>query len=179
MSNKKEKWDPFAGELMSIQDNLNGYYAEIPDLQESRWSSSYRQALDWALDTIEQHKGSGALDDLCWKRKALKDVMALRRETITDLHNQFNHLHDLVRLDEAKLDGISEEIKVASASDVDLSDELEIAEQADGIGGVLERFFDGTDKHRRIGINIYRDHDGDGDLDVSFSVTGSKKKFVK
>jgi hypothetical protein len=179
MSNKKEKWNPFEGELMSIQDTVDGYYyVEIPDLN---WSSRYPwhdRAFDAALEQIAVHKDSDELDDLVLERRRLQKCIAARNEHIEKLRYQIAVQEKVNFDDQEQINEITEQIENINSTEVDLSDEREIAEQASGIRRVLAKFFDDSDKHRRIGINIYRDYDGDGDLDVSFSVTGSKKRFV-
>ena len=50
------KWNPFENELMSIQNNGVGYYAEIPKLDWSGAQLSHTRVFNEALAEIEEHK---------------------------------------------------------------------------------------------------------------------------
>lgn len=166
MSNKRETWNPFEGELMSIQDYAGGfYYVEVPDLKWSGVFNTAALAFSRALAEIEE----GGSEDP--KTVVFEEERARLIEESDALHRQIDALTTRLAI-----------LRRSSSETPDLSDEREIEEQKAGIRRVLDMYF-GTGSpisgHKRVAINIYKDYDADGDLDVSYSVTSSKKKFVE
>jgi len=154
----------FADELLSIQPSGNQFYVEIQSIQWSGEFPTADEALDAALDMIDKvvEEGGSTRDEIA---EYIKFYAA-------ELEGHLKKAKEL-----------QQKIADLSAFKVeDLSIEQEIREQAPGIKRWLALFFGGdgpTKGHRRVGILPYKDFDGDGDMDVKFSTSSSRKRLVE
>lgn len=158
MANKRKAWNPFRGELMSIQtESGSGHYTEVKDLNWSGRFPTASECLDAALEQIDNH-------DVDEKLAELRNRKAELQEGIADINYRIDNILDSVQ------------------GDPDLSDEKRIKEVKASLKRHILRWFGGLDpdEHLRMGINLYyKDLNRDGKLDISYAITQSHKKFVE
>jgi hypothetical protein len=179
------KFDWFAGELLSIQPAEGGYYAELPELNWSTTRPTYMEAYGAALDRILDEPGGSGTDIASKKFLAdSKAQVARLKKGLADARRKYEAVRLTVDRIEGEIAENKERLKETEQKLEDASgpvpDTKQILEQESQVRRFMDMMFSAgkPEKHVRAAVRIYRDMDGDGDLDVMTSYSGSRKRLV-
>ena len=167
MNEKKRPYrissDPYAGEVMNIQREDDGtFYVEIPELE---WRGyDYKTAYD-ALDAAMEHINTHASPSK-WGRMAILAEKAALQDRITALENEIKLIDDAVIRHKAKSRSMSEELR-------------ELPEDIDRLRNSMRFLEPGSPfPAKAVGFKLWKDYDGDGDMDYAFILWSGHKKLV-
>ena len=167
MSNEKRPYrisgDPYAGEVLNIQKEDDGtFYVEIPELnwRGYDYETPYK-ALDAAMEHIETLKVHSK-----WSKMVALSEKTMLQDKIAELEREIKTLDDAVTRHKTQQRSLSEELR-------ELPEDIERLTRSLRFFAPKSPFPVGA-----IAFKLYKDYDGDGDMDYAFVLWSGHKKLV-